>query len=129
VNHKRVYRIMHLHGLLLSRHSGRRPDRSHEGKVIAIRRNLRWCSDVFEVQCANGDALRVAFALDCCDREVIGFVASTRGISSGMIQDLMLECVEKRFGIGKAPSPVQWLSDNGSCFTARETIELRSGSA
>jgi len=124
VNHKRVYRIMRLHGLLLSRHSGRRPDRAHEGKVIAIRRNLRWCSDVFEVRCANGDAVRVAFAVDCCDREVIGFVASTRGVSSEMIQDLMLECVEKRFGTGKAPSPVQWLSDNGSCFTARETIEF-----
>lgn len=124
VNHKRVYRIMRLHGLLLSRHSGLRPDRPHEGKVIAIRRNLRWCSDVFEVRCANGDAVRVAFAIDCCDREIIGFLASTRGISSEMIQDLMLECVEKRFGTGRAPSSVQWLSDNGSCFTARETIEF-----
>jgi transposase InsO family protein len=124
VNHKRVYRIMRLHGLLLTWHSGRRPDRVHEGKVIAIRRNLRWCSDAFEIRCANDDAVRVAFALDCCDREAIGFVASTRGVSSGMIQDLMLECVEKRFGTGRAPSPVQWLSDNGSCFTARETIEF-----
>ena len=41
VNHKRVYRIMRLHGLLLARHTGNRPERSHEGKVITLRRNLR----------------------------------------------------------------------------------------
>ena len=118
VNHKRVYRIMRLHGLLLTRHTGRRLDRPHDGKVITLRRNLRWCADVFEV----GEAVRVAFALDCCDREVIGFVACTSGISGGMIRDLMLECVEKRFGGEHTPHRVEWLSDNGSCFTAKETV-------
>lgn len=34
----------------------------------------------------------------------------------------MLECIEKRFGVVKAPQPVEWLSDNGSCYTARETV-------
>lgn len=124
VNHKRVYRIMRLHGLLLTRHSGKRPTRAHEGKVIAIRRNLRWCSDVFELSCDNGEAVRVVFALDCCDREVMGYAASTRGVSGAMVQDLMLECVEKRFGTSRASRPVQWLSDNGSCYTAKETIEF-----
>ncbi|QJT10398.1 IS3 family transposase [Oceanidesulfovibrio marinus] len=126
VNHKRVYRIMRLHGLLLTRHSGKRPTRAHDGKVITLRSNLRWSSDVFEVSCANGEAVRVAFAIDCCDREVIGHMASSRGISSSMIQDLMLECVEKRFGTNRTPRPVQWLSDNGSCYTAKDTVEFAS---
>lgn len=34
----------------------------------------------------------------------------------------MLVCVEKRFGDVKTLQPVEWLSDNGSCYTARETI-------
>lgn len=126
VNHKRVYRIMRLHGLLLSRHTGKRPDRAHEGKVIAIRRNVRWCSDVFEIGCDNGEAVRVAFGLDCCDRECMSYVASSRGISGGMIRDLMLDCVERRFGASRTPHSVQWLSDNGSCFTAKETVEFAS---
>lgn len=67
---------------------------------------------------------RVAFPTDCCDREVIGFLASMRGISSEMIQDMMLECVEKRFRTGRALRPVQWLSDNGPCFAARETVKF-----
>ena len=31
-------------------------------------RNTRWCSDGLEIGCYNGERVRVAFALDCCDR-------------------------------------------------------------
>jgi hypothetical protein len=48
-NHKRVFRIMKRQGLLLQRHSGRRMGRLHDGKVVVMRSNLRWCSDVFEI--------------------------------------------------------------------------------
>jgi putative transposase len=30
-NHKRVYRLMKRHNLLLEKHSGRRPGRTHDG--------------------------------------------------------------------------------------------------
>ncbi len=124
VNHKRIYRIMRAHGLLLARHTGKRAERFHDGKVITLKSNLRWCSDCFEVPCLDGAAVRVAFVLDCCDREAIGFVASTGGISGAMIRDLMLESVERRFGAPQTPHPVEWLSDNGSCFTAHETVSF-----
>lgn len=126
VNHKRLYRIMHAHGLLLAKHSGKRPNRPHDGKVITLRRNTRWCSDGFEIPCDNGEVVRVAFSLDSCDREIIGHVATTGGISGSMIRDLMLESVERRFGQASTPHPVEWLSDNGSCYTARETVEFAS---
>lgn len=126
VDHKRAYRIMRLHGLLLARHTGSGPERPHEGKVITLRRNLRWSADAFEVGCWNGEKVRVVFALDCCDREIMGFAASTCGISGSMVRDLRLECVEKRFGMSHAPHRVEWLTDNGSCFAARETGEFAS---
>ena len=126
VNHKRVYRIMRLHGLLLARHTGQHPERAHDGKVITLRRNLRWSADGFEITCTNGETVRVAFALDCCDREIMGFVAATGGISGSMVRDLMLECVEKRFGTSHTPHRVEWLTDNGSCFTAKKTVEFAS---
>lgn len=126
VNHKRVYRIMRLHGLLLARHTGNRPERPHVGKVITLRRNLRWSADAFEVGCWNGEKVRVVFALDCCDREIMGFAASTSGISGSMVRDLMLECVEKRFGTSHTPHRVEWLTDNGSCFAAKETVAFAS---
>jgi putative transposase len=68
--------------------------------------------------------VRVAFALDRHDREVISRVAPTAGISGEMIRNMMVRCVEQRFGTPPAPHPVQWLSDNGSIFAADKTIEI-----
>jgi transposase InsO family protein len=124
VNAKRVYRLMRKHGLLLERHSGRRRPREHNGEVATIRSNCRWCSDVLEFICWNSKTVRLAFALDCHDREVIAWVASTGGISGEMIRDMMVQCVERRFAAMRAPHPVQWLSDNGSIFAAHRTIEI-----
>src|SRR5690606_21161174 len=43
------------------------------------------------------------------------------GVSGEMVRDLMVEAVEKRFGGTRTPHPVEWLSDNGSAYIARET--------
>lgn len=82
---------------------------------------MRWCSDGFEFDCDNGEKLRVTFALDCCDREAIDWAASTGGYDSSTVQDVMLRSVEKRFGDRLPGTPVQWLTDNGSAYTAHET--------
>jgi putative transposase len=71
VDTKRVYRLMKKHGLLLARHTGRRRPREHNGQVATIRSNRRWCSDALEFTCWNDEIVRVAFAPDCHDREVI----------------------------------------------------------
>jgi putative transposase len=69
--------------------------------------------------------VRIAFTLDCCDREAISWVATTGGIDSGDIRDLMIGSVERRFGLlNQLPAPIEWLSDNGSPYTARETRRL-----
>jgi len=124
-NHKRVYRIMKRHALLLQRHTGRRQGRVHDGKVIVMRSNLRWCSDALEFTCWNGEIVRVAFAIDAHDREIIAWTAvAGAGISGSMVRDMMLEAVEARFGSLRAPHGVEWLADNGSCYTAKETRDF-----
>ena len=52
-NHKRVYRVMKVHGLLLDRHAGG-AERRHDGRIAVDERNRRWCSDGFEIGCDNG---------------------------------------------------------------------------
>jgi putative transposase len=103
LNHKRLYRLMAQNGLLLQRYTGKPPGRAHDGKIITIRPNLRWTSDGFEIACWNGEVVRVAFALDTCDREAMAWCASTGGISGEMIRDLMLEATERRFGTARTP--------------------------
>lgn len=125
VNVKRVYRIMKAHGLLLERHTAGGVERRHDGRVAVDRPDTRWCSDGFEIGCDNGERVRIAFTLDCCDREAIAWVATTGGINSGDVRDLMIESVEQRFGlVNPLPLSIEWLSDNGSPYTARETRAL-----
>jgi len=122
VNHKRIYRIMRQNQLLLAAY-GRRPTRVHDGKIITLRSNLRWCSDGFTITCWNGDRISVAFAMDCHDREAISWVASTKGVTGEMIRDLIAESLNRRFGnVTEAPEVIQWLSDNGPCYIAHETV-------
>ena len=59
-NHKRIYRVMKAHGLLLDRHAGG-VERRHDGRIAVDERNRRWCSDGFEIGCDNGERVRVAF--------------------------------------------------------------------
>jgi transposase InsO family protein len=80
VNHKRVYRIMQVHQLLLARRYTERPDLPHNGKVIVMRSNLRWCSDGFEFTCWNGSSLGLHLSsMRMIARLLHGRVSSTAG--------------------------------------------------
>jgi putative transposase len=122
VNAKRVHRIMGHHAMLLEKHTAVRKGRVHEGKVMVMCSNLRWCSDGLEFTCWNGEVIRLAFIIDAFDREIIAWAAvANAGISGSDVRDMMLEAVEKRFGATRAPHAIEHLSDNGSPYTARGT--------
>lgn len=121
-NHKRVYRLMQMHRMLLARRYTERPDHIHDGKVVVMRSNLRWCSDGFEFTCWDGAVVRGVFIIDAHDREIIAWRAVVNaGISGSDVRDMMLEAVERRFGGYRASASVEMLSDNGSPYIARET--------
>src|SRR5262249_22067015 len=109
-HHKRGYPVLKIHGPLLYRHGGR-GERRHDGRIAVDERNRRWCSDGFEIGCDNGERVRVAFALDCCDREAMSFLATTGGIAGEDVRDLMVAAVEYRFGqVNRLPVTIEWLS-------------------
>ncbi len=112
---------MRQNGMLLARHTGR----LHDGKVVVMGSNLRWCPAGFEITCWNGDIVRAAFIVDAHDREIIAWQAvAGAGISGSMVRDMMLEAVEARFAAIQAPHPLEWLTDNGSAYTAKETRDF-----
>lgn len=121
-NLKRIRRVMAVNGWTLPRAARRRTGRAHRGRIQRDVSNERWCSDGLEIACWNGDIVQVAFALDCHDREVIAHVGVPRDLCGDDIERLMTAAVTARFGVGECPvDPIQWLSDNGSIYTAFET--------
>ncbi|MGI5594592.1 IS3 family transposase, partial [Escherichia coli] len=125
INAKRIYRIMRQNALLLERKTAVPPSkRAHTGRVAVKESNQRWCSDGFEFRCDNGEKLRVTFALDCCDREALHWAVTTGGFNSETVQDVMPGAVERLFGNELPASPVEWLTDNGSCYRANETRQF-----
>ena len=62
--------------------------------------------------------------IDARDREIIAWSAvAGAGISGEMVREVMIGCVERRFGGTETPHPIEWLSDNGSAYTASETAD------
>jgi putative transposase len=122
-NKKRVLRVMQMNGLVYPKSS---VHRNHEGtgKVMTLYSNTRWCSDCFEIKCFNGEKVFVIFILDTCDREVIGYIAKTEPILASDVQSVMIEAIEKRFSQTIAPRVIQFLSDRGSIYRAKETRSL-----
>lgn len=80
-----VHRYMKEEGLLLTRFRKRGNSRPHTGKIAVEKPNTRWASDITTIKCWNGQKLRVAFVIDCCDRSIISWKAGLqhRIIGSG----------------------------------------------
>ena len=73
---------------------------------------------------------RRAEARDTANRTMIGICCSSESYARPvlpMVQDLLLESLEYRFGQSeREPHPLEWLTDNGSCYIAKETRVIAS---
>jgi len=104
INSKRVLRIMRVNGLTLAPHTALRPGRTHDGVVVALRSNVRWCSDHLELHPRQRGAGAV------CHRRLRprgDRSATTAGVSGEMVRDLMVARVERRFGSTRTRHPVE----------------------
>ena len=100
INHKRVFRLLQSEGLMFPKPQSRLPgaSRNHDGRVAVDESNKRWCFDGLEFRCNNGQKVTMTFVLDCCDREIISFLARTgRGLPSWMVQKAVSVAVERGF--------------------------------
>lgn len=121
-NKKRLYRVMKMNKLLVPK-KRMGPKREHKGKVMTIASNVRWCSDILQINAWNGEKVFIAFSLDCHDREAMAFVAYARPLTHRDIIELIDKTVVHRFGewAEKLQTPIQWLSDQGPQYIAHET--------
>lgn len=101
--------------MLLEKHTAVREGRIHDGKVMVMRSNLRWCSDGVDFTCWNGEVICLAFIIDAFAREIIAWMAvANAGISGSDVRDMMLEAVEKT--LQRNPSPACNRASAGQWF-------------
>lgn len=115
-----LHRYMKEQGLLITRNRTRGVGRDHSGKIEVPEINTRWASDITSIKCWNGEKIRVAVVLDCCDRSVISWLAATR-IQACDIELMIQDALIKRFGNDLPPEgQLQLLTDNGPEFIEKE---------
>jgi putative transposase len=68
--------------------------------------------------------VKVTFVIDTSEREILAWEASTAGFTGASVRNVMLLAVEARFNAQAAPTPIEFLTDNGSAYTARETLDF-----
>lgn len=108
-----VHRYMKEEGLLLKRFRSRGSSRPHTGKIAVEEPNTRWASDITSIKCWNGQKLRVAFVMDCCDRSIISWKIGLT-MQACDIELLVQEAIFQRFADGlPAKDQLQLLHDNG----------------
>lgn len=111
-----IHRQMRDENLLINRNRTRGIGRLHLGTISVPKSNTRWATDITSIKCWNGEKLRVAFIIDCCDRSVIAWKAGKR-IQACDIELLVQEALIKRFGNKLPPKgQLQLLHDNGPEF-------------
>lgn len=59
--------------------------------------------------------------MDCRDREIIGWVASTEHLDREVSRELIAVSIESRFDVLQASQSTEWLTDEGRMYTALET--------
>ena len=113
---------MEIHAWNLPRATQRRSSRAHTGRIIRAVSDQRWCSDTVEIVCTSGEYVQLGFVLDCHDREAIAYRAVVGDSHATDVRQLVQTAVQARFGPTKPATPLQFLSDNGSIYTALQTV-------
>src|SRR5215469_16035771 len=100
-------------------------ERRHDGRVAVDRPNTRGARTGLRSTATMASGSGSLSHWTAATMGTIAWVATIGGIDSGNIRDLMIESVEQCFGfVNRLTLPIEWLSDNGSPYTARETRAL-----
>lgn len=113
-----LHRYMQEEGLLIKRNKARGATRPHTGVIQVKESNKRWASDITSIKCWNGEKIRLAIVIDCCDRSIIAWRAGVH-IQGCDIELMLQDALFKRFGDNllefnkKTSEQLEFLHDNG----------------
>ena len=108
-----VHRFMKEEGLLIKKNRTRGNNRPHKGTISVKETNTRCASDITCIKCWNGQKLRVAIVIDCCDRSIISWKAGAH-MQACDIELMVQEALFNRFGENlPEKDKLEFFHDNG----------------
>ena len=109
--------------LLIKRNRTRGSSRPHTGKISVLNPNTRWASDITSIKCWNGEKMRLAIIIDCCDRSIIAWKIG-KHMQASDIELLVQDALYERFG-EELPEKgkLQFLHDNGPEYIEKNLVD------
>ena len=117
-------RYMKEAGLLIKQNRKRGVTRPHTGVIQVSKPNTRWASDITSIKCWNGEKLRVAVVIDCCDRSIVSWYAG-KHIQACDIELMLQDALFKRLGENFVveTNQLEFLHDNGPEYIEKKLIK------
>jgi len=120
VNRKKVRRIVRLNGWQVWRKpQGKRP-RAQGWTSRAALPNTRWAVDATHIFCGRDGWCHLTAIIDCCDRTIVGWRLSKRGVAK--VAAAALEDGLRSRGIEPKANELTLRSDNGLVFGAKPFV-------
>lgn len=117
-----VHRYMKEEGLLIVRNRTRGSSKPHTGKIAVEQPNTRWASDITSIKCWNGQKVRFAFIMDCCDRSILAWRAGLH-MQACDIELMVQDALHARFADQQPPKgQLQFLHDNGPEYIEKKLL-------
>lgn len=122
INKKRVYRLMHVHGLLVPRNAAARASRvATRSKPRPDRPRQWWGIDMTKVLTESG-WVYVVVVLDWYTKQVVGYQAGSRSTSADWLVALE-QGLDHHFPQGVRDQGLHLMSDNGSQPTSKRFLK------
>ena len=119
INRKAVYWALKLKGWFVHQRSSTPRPRVRGSISRAARSNDRWAMDVTHIDCGSDGWAHLAAAIDCHDREIIGYELAMRARAKEAERALEEACIA-RFGTLRPDGETPVVrSDNGLVFQSR----------
>jgi len=123
VSRKRVWALMHAHGLVLVRdvEPGGEPPRGH---VVVPEPNRRWATDLTTVFTRREGWVAVALTIDCGCRSLLGLDVTKDQSAPAILRSIDAVLLEQFGTAAEVPAGLELRSDHGPQYTGADCEEL-----
>lgn len=122
VSRKRVWAIMHAHGLVLVR--DREPGETPRGHVVVPNPNRRWATDLTTVWTRRDGTVALVPTIDCGCRSVLALVVTKDQHGPAVLSSVVTALVDAFGSTANVPDGLELRTDHGPQYTGADCAAL-----